>query len=341
MLLIFETCEEAGLAESIGLEKFHVRQKLSHPMDKFRRHWRASVSKNLEAAQVIRLCLGHLRQQVQHRRYEHRVSYAFVLDQLTETLRAELRKCDLARTASRRREHGGKIGNVKNRCRMQIDAAFSISHPIAEVVELRQDCGVSHHDALRPARRAAGIDEGQYCFRVINRIWTRVVRNIQGLFIEDKLPRKLHGRFRERGMPHQPSRRCIQQNSIDFSCGEPRVYRDGSNAEPTAGVYQLDVLSRIRQQKREAVARRKAGGGERSRNVPDALVEHLERNSGAVGNQRRALRVIPECPAERMKVNHRLLSNEEAPGDQRTSLMEASRRGLRRWLLWPPLHPWR
>src|SRR5207302_3730423 len=31
MLLILETCEEAGLAESITLEKFHVRQKLSHP----------------------------------------------------------------------------------------------------------------------------------------------------------------------------------------------------------------------------------------------------------------------------------------------------------------------
>jgi hypothetical protein len=43
-------------------------------------------------------------------------------------------------------------------------------------------------------------------------------------------------------------------------------------------------------------------------------VESLERNSGAVDNQRRALRVIPGCPAERMKVNHRLLSNEEVPG---------------------------
>src|SRR6202166_4259960 len=183
MLLIFESCEEAGLAEPIALEKFHVRQKLSHPMDKFRRHWRASISQDLEAAQVIRLCLGHLRQQVQHRRYEHCVSYAFVLDQLTETLRAELRKCDLARTESRRREHGGKIGNVKNRCRSEIDAAFSISHPIAEVIEVRQDVSVSHHDALRPARGAARIDERQNCFRVINRIWTGVVTNVQRLFI--------------------------------------------------------------------------------------------------------------------------------------------------------------
>src|ERR1700739_1256196 len=116
MFLIFKTREEAGLAESIALEKFHVRQTLSHPMDKFRRHWRAAIRQNLETAQVIRLCFGHLRQQVQHCRHKHRVSYAFVLDQLTETLRAELRKCDLARTESRRCEHGGKIGNVKNRC---------------------------------------------------------------------------------------------------------------------------------------------------------------------------------------------------------------------------------
>src|ERR1700680_188854 len=115
MLLIFETCEEAGLTESVALEKFHVRQKLSSATDKFRRHWRTAISQNFEAAQVIRLCFGHLRQQVHHCRHEHRVSYTFALDQLTETLRAELWNCDLARTERWRREHGWKIGDVKNR----------------------------------------------------------------------------------------------------------------------------------------------------------------------------------------------------------------------------------
>src|SRR5216683_5668590 len=119
-------------------------------MDNLRRHWRTAISQNFEAAQVIRLCFGHLRKQVQHRRDEHRVSYAFALDQLAETLRTELRNRDLARTESWCCEHGGKIGNVKNRCRMQIDTAFSVSHPIAEVIDVRQDVSVSHHDALRP-----------------------------------------------------------------------------------------------------------------------------------------------------------------------------------------------
>src|SRR5258708_29339831 len=143
MLLIFETREEAGLAESIALEKFHVWQKLFHPTDQFWCHGRASVSQNLEAAQVVRLSVGHLRQQVQHCRHEHRVCYSFALDQRTETFRAELWNGDLARAESRRREHGGKIGNVKNRCRMQIDTSFSVSHPIAEVIDIRHDVGVS------------------------------------------------------------------------------------------------------------------------------------------------------------------------------------------------------
>src|SRR6266481_3447270 len=194
MFLIFKTREEAGLAEPIALEKFHVRQKLSGATDKFRRHWRTAISQNLEAAQVIRLCFRHLRQQVQHSRHQDRVSYAFALDQLTETLRAELWNRDLARTESWCCEHGGKIGNVKNRCRMQIDTAFSVSHPIAEVVDVRQDVGVTHHDALRPARRATGIDECQNRFRVINRIWTGLIPDVEGLFIEHDLPLKLHGR---------------------------------------------------------------------------------------------------------------------------------------------------
>src|SRR5467141_4922373 len=175
MLLILETCEEAGLAESVALEKFHVRQKFSHPVDNIRRHRRAAISQNLEAAQVIRIPLGHLRQQVYHCWHEHRVGHAFALDQLTETLRAELWNRYLARTESRCCEHGGKIGNVKNRCRMQIDAAFSVSDPIAEVVKIPQDVGVTHHDALRPARRATRIHESENRFRVINRIWTGVV----------------------------------------------------------------------------------------------------------------------------------------------------------------------
>src|ERR1700692_4204149 len=160
MLLIFETCEEAGLTESVALEKFNVRQKLSSATHKFRRHGRTAVCQNLEAAQVIRFCFGHLCQQVHHCWHEHRVSYAFVLDQLTETLRAEFWNCDLARTESRRCEHGGKIGDVKNRCCMQIDSSFSVSHPIAEVVQVRQDVGVRHHDALGPACGAARVDEG-------------------------------------------------------------------------------------------------------------------------------------------------------------------------------------
>src|SRR5580704_668168 len=184
MLLVFETREETSFAESIGLKEFHLRQKLSCSLNKFRCHWRTAISQNLEAAQVVPLCFGELSQQVQHRRDEHRVSYAFALYQLTETLRAELRNCDLARTEGRRCEHGGKIGDVKNRCRMQIDAAFPISHPIAKVIDVRENVGVSHHDALRPAGGATGIDESENCFRVINRIWTGLIPSVEGLFIE-------------------------------------------------------------------------------------------------------------------------------------------------------------
>src|SRR5215813_4479670 len=205
MLLIFETREKAGLAESIALEKFHDRQKLPRPMNKFRRYWRAAISQNLKAAQVIRLCFGHLRQKVQHRRDQHRVSHAFTLDQLTETLWAELWNRDLAGTESRRCEHGRKISNVKNRCRMKKDAAFFVSHPIVEVVHVGQDIGVGYHDGLRPARRATCIDESKNRFRVINRFRTGLATNVEGFFIEQKLPQKLDGRFRQRGVSDQPA----------------------------------------------------------------------------------------------------------------------------------------
>src|ERR1700722_2396754 len=279
MLLIFKTSKESGLTESIALEKFHVRQKLSYPTHKFRSYWRAAISQDLKAAQVIWLAFEQLCQQVEHGWHEHRMGHAFALDQLTERLRIELWNRDLAHTESRRGEHGGKIGNMKNRSRMQIDTAFLACHPIVEVVEVRQDVLVSHHDALRPARSAARINDGQNCVRVINRIWTGGVHNVQRLFIEHELPRNLLRRLWERGMPHQPARFCIKQHLIDFRQGEPSVYRDCSNAEPAAGIDQLDVLRRIRQQKREAIARRKTVGDECSRQFFNPIVEPGESDS--------------------------------------------------------------
>src|ERR1700722_11101392 len=159
MFLIFETCEETSFAESIALKQFRVWQKLSHPMAKFRRHWRAAISQNIEAAQVIGLCFGKLSQQIYHRRHQHSVGHTFALDQLTETLRTELWNRDLAGTESRCCEHGGKIGNVKNWRRMKIDASFSVSHPIIEMVYVSENIGMGYHNALRPARCATGVDE--------------------------------------------------------------------------------------------------------------------------------------------------------------------------------------
>src|SRR5689334_24128987 len=63
-------------------------------------------------------------------------------------------------------------------------------------------------------------------------LFRSVIPNVEGLFIEHDLPLKLHGRSWKRGMPQQPAWLCIKQNSIDFGFGEPRVYRDCSNAEP-------------------------------------------------------------------------------------------------------------
>ena len=74
--------------------------------------------------------------------------------------------------------------------------------------------------------------------------------------------------------------------------------------ESAAGIDQLDILRRIWRQKSEAVARGKAVGDKRSRNVPDALMECLKINSSTADNQRRALCVIPACPAERVNVDH-------------------------------------
>ncbi len=105
-------------------------------------------------------------------------------------------------------------------------------------------------------------------------------------------------------MPHQPTRFCICKDSVDFGCGESSVYRNGGNPEPAAGIYQLDVLRRIWQQKREAVARRKTVLGERSCDALDALVKSLKGDAGTIDNERRTFWIISGSPAERINIDH-------------------------------------
>jgi len=58
MFPIFETCQEAGLAESIALEKFHVWQELSGETDKFGRYRRTAIAQNSRLLKSYGLASG-------------------------------------------------------------------------------------------------------------------------------------------------------------------------------------------------------------------------------------------------------------------------------------------
>ena len=84
---------------------------------------------------------------------------AFTFDRLAETSWAELWNRDLARPERRSREHAGEVGDVKNRRCVKIHSAFGVSHPEVKVLEIGEDVGVRHHNALGMAGCAARVDE--------------------------------------------------------------------------------------------------------------------------------------------------------------------------------------
>src|SRR5271163_3419260 len=49
----------------------------------------------------------------------------------------------------------------------RLDSAFTVAHPVVEVIDVREHIGMAHHNAFGPAGCAAGIDKGQNCVRVI------------------------------------------------------------------------------------------------------------------------------------------------------------------------------
>ena len=113
---------------------------------------------------------------------------AFAIDRLAKTSRAELRNHDLAGAESRCREHERKVQDVKYRRRVEIHTALFVGHPVVEVVYIRQDIGVSQHNALGMAGCAASVDESQDRFRIVNGFRIGIAPNVQGFFVEHQLP---------------------------------------------------------------------------------------------------------------------------------------------------------
>src|SRR5262245_55286390 len=137
-------------------------------MDQFRGYRRSAVANNVETRQGVVLELRELNQQADHRRHKDRVSDPFTLDRLEEGLRAELRDGDLAGAERRRPEHERKVGDVKHRRRMKVDATLFIRHPIVGVVQVLENIRVGKYNPFWMPGCTARVDESQDRLRIVD-----------------------------------------------------------------------------------------------------------------------------------------------------------------------------
>src|SRR6266403_339396 len=171
----------------------------------------------------------------------------FALHGLAEGFRAELRNGDLTSSESRRSEHERKVGDVKYWRRMKIDTAFSVMHPVVDVVQISQNVGMSECHTFGPARSSAGIDECEYSVRVVNIRRKGVFPKVEWFFVDDQLARKRNAWSSQRRMPNQPMRSCVNQYMIDLVLRQPGIQWHCNYAKPCARVHQLDILTFVRQ----------------------------------------------------------------------------------------------
>src|SRR5258708_18176359 len=117
VFLVLQTGEKAGFAQSVDLNEFEIREKLSDPVDQFRRHRRSAVSQYLDTAEVIFPDFRKLGQQIDHGWHQNGVTDAFAFYGLAEGLRAEFRNRDLESPERRGRQHSWKVSDVEDRRR--------------------------------------------------------------------------------------------------------------------------------------------------------------------------------------------------------------------------------
>src|SRR5262249_7691677 len=130
-------------------------------------------------------------------------------------------------------------------------------------------------------------------------------------------------------MPDQASGLRVGEDAIDLDDRQPRVHWHGSDAQPRAGVNQLDVLELVREQEREPIAGPHALRVQPSRDPADAVVQLTKRRPDAARYAGRPVAVLVAASSKRMRVDHRLsrvlrpqflLSAEAEQPDQRLVL---------------------
>src|SRR5580704_292572 len=125
------------------------------------------------------------------------------------------------------------------------------------------------------------------------------------LLIKDDLPGQMGGgRFGERRMANQSAGSGIRQNAIDLHNRQSRIDRDNNDAQPTAGIDELDVLGPIGKQERQAIAGLKSGEGEFGSQHPYGIMELPKIQEPATSAKRRPIAKISDRPFHGMDVHH-------------------------------------
>src|SRR5438552_18517342 len=96
------------------------------------------------------------------------MSDAFALDRLAKALRAGLGNRELVGAECRSGEQEREVDDVKHRCRVEIDRAFLVRHPVVEKVAVLKAIFVTQRDTFGTAGCAAGVDESEDRLRVVD-----------------------------------------------------------------------------------------------------------------------------------------------------------------------------
>jgi hypothetical protein len=194
VFLILQTRKKSRLTEPIHLNQFHAGKNLSNAMDQIGRNRRTSVSQSFKTRQVIVLQVFKLSQHIDHRWNHYRVRYVFTFHDLAECLRTKLRNRGLTGAESRRCKHEGKVRDVKHGRGVEIDTSFSVTHPVVDMVHVRENVCVGERYSFRRARSAARINQGKNCIGIVDRVGSFIVLKLKRFSVNYSLPVKLHRR---------------------------------------------------------------------------------------------------------------------------------------------------
>ena len=289
LLPMQQRCDRRQFGHAVSLGELDMRQGLHRAHQHRVADHRGAVGDPLQGRQVVIAERRMIDEHLDHGRHQQHIGYAFFLDRGRNAVGRKTLDHDVGAARQQHRIHRSAVGEVKHRCRMQIDRGARPQPFTERVKRVGHQVAMAQHHALGTAGGAAGVED-------TGEIVTLAHGVRDGLALRDQRFVVLHAGGRlavigidqlearvglgqgradrcERLVDEQDLRAAIAHRVLVFQRAPADIERHDDGAGPADGEIELEIAVGVQRQHRNAIAVLGAESADSGGEASDAIAD--------------------------------------------------------------------